>query len=166
MPGVEAASAGRPGRSPTAQEAIDWKPCPQDAAAECGTLRLPIDWARPSAEKFDLAVARRKATDPDRRVGALLVNPGGPGDSGVDFAVRRATSHFGADVQQRFDIVGFDPRGVGGSQPVTCSTELLNQAPSTYPRNQTEFERLATYNRALRQDCRRHAVRSSTMPTP
>ncbi|WSQ11183.1 alpha/beta hydrolase [Streptomyces sp. NBC_01231] len=165
MPGVEAADAGPPDRGPTTQDAIDWKPCPKDATktatkdatAECGTLRLPVDWARPAGEQFDLAVARRKATDPDRRVGVLLVNPGGPGDSGVDFAVRRATSHFSADVQERFDIVGFDPRGVGGSQPIKCSTQLLAQAPSAYPRNQTEFDQLAAYNRALRQDCRRHS---------
>src|SRR5215210_1612467 len=83
IPGVEAADAGPPGRGPTTQDAIDWKPCPKDAArdarrdapAECGTLRLPVDWARPSAGTFDLAVARRKATDPDRRIGVLLVNP-------------------------------------------------------------------------------------------
>ncbi|TPQ23548.1 alpha/beta hydrolase [Streptomyces sporangiiformans] len=156
-PGVEAAAADPPGRSLTTREAIDWKPCPRDAAAECGTLRLPVDWARPSGEKFDLAVARRKATDPDRRVGVLLVNPGGPGDSGVDFAVRRAPSHFSADVQEKFDIVGFDPRGVGGSQPVRCSQELLNQRPSAYPRNQAEFDQLAEYNRTLREDCRRHS---------
>jgi pimeloyl-ACP methyl ester carboxylesterase len=86
----------------------------------------------------------------------LLVNPGGPGDSGVDFAVRRAKSHFGTDIQERFDIVGFDPRGVGGSSPVKCSTELLDRQPSPYPGNQAQFDRLAEFNRALREDCRRH----------
>ena len=156
LPGA-AAAAGPPGGSSTAPAAIDWNPCPQDATAECGTLRLPVDWARPSGERFDLAVARRKATDPDRRVGVLLVNPGGPGDSGVDFAVRRAPSHFSTDVQERFDIVGFDPRGVGGSQPVMCSKELLDRRPSAYPRSQAEFDRLAEFNRELRQDCRQRS---------
>ncbi|MFC5216559.1 alpha/beta fold hydrolase [Streptomyces coerulescens] len=101
-------------------------------------------------------MARRRAADPDRRVGVLLVNPGGPGDPGVDFAVRRAPSHFSADTLAKFDIVGFDPRGVGGSRPVMCSAELLAQRPSPYPRNQAEFDRLAQYNRVLREDCRRH----------
>ncbi|CAM5702666.1 alpha/beta fold hydrolase [Streptomyces aurantiogriseus] len=155
--GAAAAAAGPAGRSATASAAIDWKPCPKDATAECGSLRLPVDWARPSGEQFELAVARRKAADPDRRVGVLFVNPGGPGDSGVDFAVRRATGQFSADILERFDIVGFDPRGVGGSQPVKCSTELLDRRPSAYPRDQAEFERLAAYNRALREDCRRHS---------
>ncbi|MEK8144894.1 hypothetical protein NKH18_35325 [Streptomyces sp. M10(2022)] len=81
-PGVMAADAGSPGESRPVQRVIDWKPCALDDTAECGTLSLPVDWAHPSGEKFDLAVARRKATDPDRRVGVLLVNPGGPGDSG------------------------------------------------------------------------------------
>ncbi|MGN9762303.1 alpha/beta fold hydrolase [Streptomyces sp. SD31] len=155
-PGVASAQAGPRGSGSATQEAIDWKPCAQDATAECGTLRLPVDWARPSGETFDLAVGRRKATDPDRRVGVLLVNPGGPGASGVNFAVADAKSHFSPDIQERFDIVGFDPRGVGASHPVKCSSELLRQQPSVYPRNQTEFDRLAEFNRALREDCRRH----------
>ncbi|MCX4672793.1 alpha/beta hydrolase [Streptomyces sp. NBC_01381] len=155
-PGVQAADADPPGRGPMTPDSIDWKPCPQDTEADCGTLRLPIDWAHPAGEKFDLAVARRKATDPDRRIGVLMVNPGGPGDSGVDFAVRRAKTHFSAEVQEKFDIVGFDPRGVGASHPVKCSKELLEQRPSAYPRDQAEFGQLAEYNRALRKDCRRH----------
>ena len=136
---------------------IGWKPCPSDTTADCGTLRLPIDWARPEGETFDLAVARRKATDPDRRVGVLLVNPGGPGDSGVNFALERATTYFSADVRAKFDIVGFDPRSVGASSPVTCSRELIDRQPSPYPRDQAEFDRLAAYNRELRQDCREHS---------
>ncbi|GAA4080959.1 alpha/beta fold hydrolase [Streptomyces shaanxiensis] len=156
IPIVEAAAADPRGHGSTKQQAIDWKPCPQDATAQCGTLRLPVDRARPSGETFDMAVARRKATDPDRRVGVLLVNPGGPGASGVAFAVDQAKSHFSADIQERFDIVGFDPRGVGRSHPVKCSTELLGQQPSVHPRNQAEFDRLAEFNRALREDCRRH----------
>jgi pimeloyl-ACP methyl ester carboxylesterase len=157
VPAVAAVDPGPRGGPPTTQDAIDWTPCPQDAAAECGTLRLPVDWARPAGETFDLAVARRQATDPARRVGVLLVNPGGPGDSGVDYAVRRAPSQFSADILARFDIVGFDPRGVGGSRPVRCSKELWDQRPSAYPRNQAEFDRLAEFNRTLREDCRRRS---------
>ncbi|CAM5512013.1 alpha/beta hydrolase [Streptomyces purpurascens] len=140
----------------TPEPAIDWKPCPDHATAECGTLRLPVDRARPGGETFDLAVARRKATDPDRRVGVLLVNPGGPGDSGVNYTLTRAEAQLSAELRSRFDIVGFDPRGVGGSRPVMCSKKLLDAQPSVYPRDQEEFERLAAYNRELREDCRRH----------
>ncbi|MGW1954470.1 alpha/beta hydrolase [Streptomyces sp. NPDC001920] len=151
------AGPSSPSSPSTASAAIDWKPCPEDRTAECGTLRLPVDRAHPKGEKFDLAVARRKATDPGRRIGVLLVNPGGPGASGVDWAVDDAPDHFSADVLARFDIVGFDPRGVGASEPVMCSSDLIRKAPSAYPRDQAEFDRLATYNRALRDDCRRHS---------
>ena len=63
---------------------IDWHPCPELAEVECGTLRLPIDWANPRGDGFDLAVARRKATDPSKRIGVLVINPGDPGGSGVN----------------------------------------------------------------------------------
>jgi pimeloyl-ACP methyl ester carboxylesterase len=136
--------------------AIDWKPCPEDATAECGSLRLPIDYRKPSGEKFDLAVARRKATDPAKRAGVLLINPGGPGGSGVSFTIF-AKDYFSADVQSRFDIIGWDPRGVARSQPVKCSRDLLVNGPSAYPANQAEFDALARHNRELRDDCRKRS---------
>ncbi|WP_328420106.1 hypothetical protein [Streptomyces sp. NBC_00443] len=165
-PRVAAAQADRPGPGSTKQQAIDWKPCPEDATAECGTLRLPVDWARPSGEAFELAVARRKATDPARRVGVLLVNPGGPGASGVDFAVDDAKSHFSSDIQERFDIVGFDPRGVGRSHPVMCSTELLGQRPSVYPATRRSSIDSPTTTARCARTAGGTPVRSSTTPTP
>ena len=133
--------------------AITWSACPEDATAECGSLRLPIDYGNRSLGTFDLAVARRKATDPAHRIGVLLVNPGGPGGSGVDYALR--TNLFGPDIYARFDIVGWDPRGVSRSQPVMCSADLLDHPASIYPANQAEFDALGAYNRALLDDCRR-----------
>ncbi|MFC0105506.1 alpha/beta hydrolase [Kibdelosporangium aridum] len=137
-------------------ETIDWKPCPEDATAECGTLELPIDYAKPLGEKFKLAVARRKATEAARRKGILLVNPGGPGGSGVDFAIS-AREHFSQQIQASFDIIGWDPRGVSRSAPVNCSQDLLNGSPSGFPASQLEFDALAAYNRELRDDCRKRS---------
>jgi pimeloyl-ACP methyl ester carboxylesterase len=136
--------------------AIDWKPCPEDATAECGSLSLPIDYRDPSGEKFDLAVARRKATDPARRVGVLLTNPGGPGSSGVG-SVIFDKDYFSAGVQSRFDIVGWDPRGVARSKPVMCSLALLEQGVPVYPATQQQFDALVKYNRDLREDCRKRS---------
>ncbi|MGM1062773.1 alpha/beta fold hydrolase [Saccharothrix sp. Mg75] len=133
--------------------AIEWAPCPEIAEVECGTLSLPIDWAKPRGERFDLAVARRKALDPDRRLGVLVINPGGPGGSGVDFALG-ADDYFSPEVRQRFDIIGFDPRGVARSQPVKCSFDLAVNAPSPYPTDQAGFDALAAHNRELAADCR------------
>ncbi|MEU4803485.1 alpha/beta fold hydrolase [Actinosynnema sp. NPDC023587] len=133
--------------------AIDWKSCPELAEVECGTLRLPVDWAEPRGEKFDLAVARRKATNPANRIGVLLINPGGPGGSGVNFALG-ANRYFSTAVQERFDIIGFDPRGVARSRPVTCSVDVLQRQPSIHPTDQAGFDALARYNRELAADCR------------
>ncbi|MEO6089902.1 MAG: alpha/beta hydrolase [Umezawaea sp.] len=132
---------------------ITWTPCPELAEVDCGKLSLPIDWSKPRGEKFDLAVARRKATDPSKRIGIMLINPGGPGGSGVNFALN-ANRVFSPEVQAHFDIIGFDPRGVARSQPVQCSVDLLNKQPSQYPTDQAGFDKLKAYNQELANDCR------------
>jgi pimeloyl-ACP methyl ester carboxylesterase len=95
---------------------------------ECGTLPVPQDWAEPdSGETFDLALVRVRNNAGEGRIGSLVVNPGGPGASGVDAAVylslRPLIGGLPDDVSDRFDIVGFDPRGVGRSSPVDCFTD-------------------------------------------
>jgi pimeloyl-ACP methyl ester carboxylesterase len=132
---------------------IAWKPCEELAEVDCGTLSLPVDWSRPRGEKFDLAVARRKATDPSKRIGIMLINPGGPGGSGVNFALD-ANRVFSPDVQARFDIIGFDPRSVARSRPVQCSVDLLDKQPSLHPKSEAEFDQLKAYNQELANDCR------------
>ncbi|MEU4740604.1 alpha/beta hydrolase [Actinosynnema sp. NPDC023658] len=138
---------------PQGAAGIDWHPCPELAEVECGTLRLPIDWADPRGGEFDLAVARRRATDPAARIGVMIINPGGPGGSGVNAALR-ADGRFSTELQRHFDIIGFDPRGVARSQPVRCSYDLLVAQPSAYPTDRQGFDALAAYNRDLAADCR------------
>ncbi|MEU5695512.1 alpha/beta hydrolase [Actinosynnema sp. NPDC020468] len=140
---------------PPAPGTIAWAPCPGLPTVECGTLALPIDRANPGAGTFGLAVARRKATDPAKRVGVLVINPGGPGGSGVNFA-QRADQYFSKEITERFDVVGFDPRGVARSNPVTCSLSVLNRQPAP-PTTAAEFDALGAYNRELTEDCRRHS---------
>lgn len=141
--------------SPTAAESLRWAPC--DAAtkpgAECATLSVPVDWARPDGPALDLAVARRQATEPGARVGSMVFGPGGPGDSGVAMVVGNI-GRFSPEVRRSFDIVSFDPRGVGGSNPVACSRDLLAERPSPELRSQADFDATMAYNRRLRADCR------------
>jgi pimeloyl-ACP methyl ester carboxylesterase len=136
-------------------ERIAWRPCVDDAAATCGVLRVPVDWHDPDpyAATVDIALARRPATDPARRIGTLVVNPGGPGASGVDFALDAAT-FFSPALRARFDIIGFDPRGVGRSHPVTCDPRLVGAAPSPLIGSPAEYAARITYNRRLAADCR------------
>ncbi|MEV6494794.1 alpha/beta hydrolase, partial [Actinoplanes sp. NPDC051633] len=95
---------------------LRWLPCEDDATAQCTTLPVPVDGDR-AGSKIGIAVARRPAARPDLRIGVLIVNPGGPGGSGVDMALN-AASFFSSQIRARFDIVGFDPRGIGRSAPV------------------------------------------------
>ena len=132
---------------------ISWAPCAEDTTAECGTLKVPIDWDTPGGATVDLAVARRKAAVPATRVGSLVVNPGGPGASGVDFVVH-GSSYFSAELRGRFDVVGFDPRGVGRSHPVVCSAALVRERPHPLIKNQADMDAWVSFNQRLREDCR------------
>ena len=93
---------------------LNWQPC--DGGFECAQFVVPFDYAKPDGPRFTLPVVKLPAADPAHRVGALVINPGGPGGSGVQYALG-ARLEFPAAVLARFDIVGFDPRGVGASQP-------------------------------------------------
>ena len=79
--------------------------------------------------------------------------PGGPGDSGVD-RVKTGMCRFSQDLQDRFDIVSFDPRGIARSNPVKCSAALLAKQPSPIIKSQAEFDATIRYNRQLASDCR------------
>ncbi|WP_394616178.1 alpha/beta hydrolase [Lentzea sp. JNUCC 0626] len=133
---------------------IAWTPCAEAPAIECGFLELPVDHAKPRGEKFQLAVSRRKASVPSQRIGAMIINPGGPGGSGVDFSFA-AERFFTKDITDRFDVIGFDPRGVARSAPIRCSAEVLARQPSLYPKNKAEFDFAVAFNKELRADCRK-----------
>jgi len=106
---------------------VAWQACGD--GLDCGTVRVPRDYRRPRGSAFELALIRSPATDSQRRLGSLFLNPGGPGASGV--ALVRGLRQDGdlgegpfAELNRRFDLVGFDPRGVGESRPsVQCLTD-------------------------------------------
>jgi pimeloyl-ACP methyl ester carboxylesterase len=94
-------------------------PCPSMAGEWCGTLAVPRSYAHPHGPQVDLAVAEHPATDPSERVGALFLNPGGPGESGVQI-LPVLQAELPAPVTDRFDLVTFDERGTGSSEPLRC----------------------------------------------
>ena len=99
---------------------LTWHAC---SSFECATLQVPLDYSHPEAGTLDLALIRLKATNPANRIGSLLLNPGGPGASGVQF-LRDASFGFGT-LRARFDLVSFDPRGIGDSTSVHCPPTAL-----------------------------------------
>ena len=115
-----AVTAGTPTTAaPTPAGTLDWQPC---GRLECATLTVPLDYADPSKGTIELNMKRHLASGTNR-VGSLLVNPGGPGVPGTSL-VDQATLAFSENLLDRFDIVGWDPRGTGASSPVDCVDDL------------------------------------------
>jgi len=133
---------------------IEWKKCGE---IECGTLKVPYDYDDPSVGSFTLNIQRRVASNPDKRIGSLLVNPGGPGFGGASLA-RDAEFYFSDELTDVFDIVGWDPRGTGDTTPaVDCIDDYdqyfaFDPSPDT-PAEQSEIEESG---RAFVEECVLH----------
>ncbi|MEU5399554.1 alpha/beta hydrolase [Streptomyces sp. NPDC005963] len=150
------------GAAATSPPPIRWGACPKgepphpapNPNVQCATIKVPLDWSKPGGTKIGLFVARHRATDPARRIGVLMSNPGGPGAPGADDALFADDPYSGysAAMRQRFDMVGFDPRGIGRSQGARCDETIVEKIP-TRPRNAAEFERLRTLNAKLADSC-------------
>ncbi|GAA2861253.1 hydrolase [Actinoplanes cyaneus] len=111
MTGWSAPAAAGSERGPT------WTGC--GPRLECAEVTVPLDWSRPHGQTITLPVVRHLASRPQQRIGSLFVNPGGPGDSGVEMATTRGDA-LDAATDGRFDIVGWDVRGAGGTARVDC----------------------------------------------
>src|SRR2546428_896679 len=121
-PKVAAASSGL---TSFYQQTLTWRDC--GGGFRCTTLRVPLDYRRPKGDKIGIAIIRKPAEDPSRRLSSLLINPGGPGASGIDLA-RAAAQVLDAPLLSQYDVVSFDPRGVGQSAPMTCLDDAQTDA--------------------------------------
>ena len=110
-------SSQTPHASPSAQAGkVTWNDC--GGGFQCATLLVPLDYEHPATRKISLALIRKQVIDKTKRIGSVLINPGGPGESGIEF-LRGDISSL-TSLNQRFDLVTWDPRGVAESTPVTC----------------------------------------------
>ncbi|MBX3116930.1 MAG: alpha/beta fold hydrolase [Cryobacterium sp.] len=101
---------------PYYSQVLNWKNC--NGSFLCATAKAPMDWSNPEKGEIDLALIRAKASG--KKLGSLLVNPGGPGGSGYDMIADSLTYAVDSKLAANFDIIGFDPRGVGRSSAVSC----------------------------------------------
>ncbi|WP_412539673.1 alpha/beta hydrolase [Longispora sp. K20-0274] len=116
----------------TAATGLAWSPCrglrvSANTTLDCATLVVPQDWAQPTGATLDLALVRARRAGQQNRIGSLVLNPGGPGSSGVDYATYFAGAA-PVELLKRFDVIGFDPRGVGRSTPVECIPDAEKDA--------------------------------------
>lgn len=149
-------------------QTVDWSPCSDNAKHECATMEVPVDYARPTGDRFTLALRKAPATDPSKRLGSLVINPGGPGGSGVQYA-QYSSFAFSPAVRAAYDIVGFDPRGIGGSSPVGCLTnsdmDLLFNADPTPDSAAERAELLADVDGVSKRCAARGGERARHMST-
>ncbi|MCQ8770970.1 alpha/beta hydrolase [Streptomyces sp. AA8] len=115
------ASAAKDPLRQYAQQTPHWQRCGAGSPAtfQCATLKVPLDYSDPGGKEIDIAVSRLKASSAKERRGVLLLNPGGPGGPGLDMPVD-PNVNLPEEVKRQYDIIGFDPRGVGRSSPVSC----------------------------------------------
>jgi pimeloyl-ACP methyl ester carboxylesterase len=132
---------------------LKWRKCGD--GFQCTRVTVPLDYTKPKGRTIKLSVNRLPAESEDKRKGSLLLNPGGPGGSGLDYA-RAAESVVSGAVRDRFDIVGFDPRGVGKSTPIDClndeETDALYAADGS-PDTPAEERRLVALSKQFGQLC-------------
>ena len=144
---------------------IDWQPCGDDfPGMECATAEVPLDYDRPRGETTRIALARVPADPAAGRIGSVFVNPGGPGGSGVGFVLEGFGSFLHANLGGRFDVVGFDPRGVGASDPLHCfdsEDDLVSFLVATplFPYEQPQYRPFFDHWSSLSDHCLRRGER-------
>ena len=117
---------------------LTWSAC--HGHFQCATLKTPVDYSNQSLGQFDIAVVRYRDPNQHNRIGSLVVNPGGPGVSGVQYALN-AEYIVNPEVLERYDIVGFDPRGIGDSTPISCLSAAEQDASfASDPKPDTDAE--------------------------
>jgi pimeloyl-ACP methyl ester carboxylesterase len=137
---------------------LPWYKC--YGTAQCATVRLPLDYDDPYGETVEIAVLKMKARKPASRIGSLFVNPGGPGGSGTEMAALSPLFLSGA-VLDRFDVVGFDPRGVGFSDNLKCfpttarQTQVLSGLQAFFPYGANQERGYVNSAQAVGRGCSR-----------
>jgi pimeloyl-ACP methyl ester carboxylesterase len=131
LPAVTPRRSGDPTRGLKAPQ-IAWGPCAERGLDDCGTVNVPLDYLHPDGEQITLRLGRLKAKDPKGRIGSVLMNPGGPGESGLQFLLAFAPD-FTQELRTHFDLVAWDPRGVPESTAVDCkATPSMPEIELTY----------------------------------
>jgi pimeloyl-ACP methyl ester carboxylesterase len=158
--------------APTSATGAAWTPCPEipqelvgrgatGMSYDCSSVSVPRDWNSPqNSGTYRVAMIRVRSKTQHNRIGSLLINPGGPGGSGIDTAVYlsfgQAFGGLPAEITDKFDIIGFDPRGVGRSDPIKCISagdQDASFAAVPDPVTQADFDRYVALNKKIATGC-------------
>ena len=161
-PSSTSPSAAKGALDPYVKQKPQWKRCTADAPAEfeCATVKVPLDYRVPGGKRIDLAISRIKSTAPGKRHGVLFSNPGGPGGLGL-YMPLSMQEDLPESAQQKYDLIGFDPRGVGQSSPVSCAMEP-EEENWLRPYKEETFDKDVAWARDVANKCREKA--GDTLP--
>ncbi|MGP3980809.1 alpha/beta hydrolase [Streptomyces sp. KR80] len=136
------------------QQKPKWHRCDNKSPAnyQCATIKVPLDYSRPDGKKIELAISRMKTRATGERHGVLLLNPGGPGGEGLSMPLNMA-AELPKSVKRHYDLVGFDPRGVGQSSPVSCGL-TDKEADWQRPYKPNTFDKDVRWARTVAEKCR------------
>ena len=144
--------------SPAPQTKLNWTDCGN--GFQCANLTVPLDYSHPDKGTIGIAINRKPATDHANRIGSLVMNPGGPGASGIEF-LQQSVGEF-IELNRLFDLVGFDPRGVGQSSPVRCQSpqqEDQNNSLDSVLDDPTEKQAMINAEEAVAAGCEQRSAR-------
>ncbi|MFE3829526.1 alpha/beta hydrolase [Streptomyces sp. NPDC059092] len=156
-PSAAAPSAAKGALDRYVKQKPQWKRCDADSPAEleCATINVPLDYRLPGGKRIDLAISRIKSTAPDKRHGVLFSNPGGPGGQGL-YMPMGMQERLPESAQQKYDLIGFDPRGVGKSSPVSCGLEP-DEEEWLRPYKEETFDKDVAWARDVANKCKEKA---------
>ncbi|MDI3420457.1 alpha/beta hydrolase [Streptomyces luteolus] len=140
---------------PYYDQKLSWRDCGVPGF-QCASMKAPLDYEKPQEGDIKLAVARKKATGPGKRLGSLLVNPGGPGGSAIEYLQSYAAIGYPEPVRAQYDMVAVDPRGVARSEPVECLDGKAMDAyteTDTTPDDQAETDLLVAAYKKFSRGC-------------
>ncbi len=155
---IALAACSNPSQTSAPQSPVvpQWAACPDLPNTQCARLRLPIDPTKPNGAKFSLRIARVRAIDQSRKKGVLIFLPGGPGAGIVQtFGGDNRRGQHVDELRRDYDVVTFDPRGIGESNPIRCSPRAFPspQPPSGQAPTPDEFRRIADANAVFFRSC-------------
>ena len=134
-------------------QSVTWSAC--EGSYQCAQYQVPLDYSNPAGESITIKMLKSPAKDPTKRLGSLVVNPGGPGGSGIEFA-QYASGTISSSVLDQYDVIGFDPRGVAKSTPIEClDGPQTDQLIATLgaPATATQEQRVVQVSRELGANC-------------
>jgi pimeloyl-ACP methyl ester carboxylesterase len=154
---------GAPVTSGNSTDGVSWGPCPTrlNETMQCANISVPLDWSKPDGEKITVGFAKLPARDPSRRIGYLLINPGGPGEqaSGSVSRTARIPQRLDPELLNRFDLLGLDGRGIGLSTPLQCDKNIYNRRVQYFAKTQQEFDAMVAHTKALGASCEERSGR-------